>query len=65
MRIGGGKKHGWYYLGDGFIDMTSTPSLSQILSRSTDANIPIRPRPDTSQQRILSLQVILVLFVVH
>jgi hypothetical protein len=28
MRIGGGKKHGWYYLGDGVIDVTSTPSLS-------------------------------------
>jgi hypothetical protein len=28
MRIGGGKKHGWYYLGDGLIDATSTPSLS-------------------------------------
>jgi hypothetical protein len=24
MRIGGGKKHGWYYLGNGFIDVTST-----------------------------------------
>jgi hypothetical protein len=30
MRIGGGKKHGRYYLGDGVIDATSTPSLSQI-----------------------------------
>jgi hypothetical protein len=28
MRIGGGKKHGLYYLGDGIIDATSTPSLS-------------------------------------
>jgi hypothetical protein len=28
MRIGGGKKHGWYYLGDGVINATSTPSLS-------------------------------------
>jgi hypothetical protein len=28
MRIGGGKKHGRYYLGDGVIDVTSTPSLS-------------------------------------
>jgi hypothetical protein len=28
MRIGGGKKHGRYYLGDGIIDATSTPSLS-------------------------------------
>jgi hypothetical protein len=28
MRIGGGKKHGRYYLGDGVIDATSTLSLS-------------------------------------
>jgi hypothetical protein len=28
MRIGGGKKHGRYYLGDGIIDAASTPSLS-------------------------------------
>jgi hypothetical protein len=28
MRIGGDKKHGWYYLGDDVIDTTSTPSLS-------------------------------------
>jgi hypothetical protein len=65
MRIGGGKKHGQYYLGDGVIDATSTPSLSQIRARSTDASILIRPRPETSQQRILSLQVIPVLFVIH
>jgi hypothetical protein len=65
MRIGGGKKHGRYYLGDGIIDATSTPSLSQILARSTDTSIPICPRPETSQQRIISLQVIPVLFVIH
>jgi hypothetical protein len=65
MRIGGVKKHGRYYLGDGVIDVTSTPSLSKIRARSTDTSIPIRPRPDTLQQRIMSLQVIPVLFIVH
>jgi hypothetical protein len=65
MRIGGSKKHGQYYLGDNVIDVTSTPSLSQIRAQSTGASIPMRPRPDTSQQRILSLQVIPILFVVH
>jgi hypothetical protein len=64
MRIGGGK-HGWYYLSDSVIDATSIPSLSQIRARSTDASILIHPRPETSQQRILSLQVIPVLFVIH
>ena len=28
VRVGGGKKHGRYWLGDGIIDSTSTPSLS-------------------------------------
>jgi hypothetical protein len=56
MRIREGKKHGQYYLGDGVIDVTSTPSLSQIQARSTDASIPICPWPDTSQQWILSLK---------
>ena len=28
MRVGGGKKHGRHWLGDGVIDSTSTPSLS-------------------------------------
>jgi len=28
MRVGGGKKHGRYWLGDGIIDTTTTPSLS-------------------------------------
>ena len=30
MRAGQGKKHGQLWLGDGVIDMASTPSLSQI-----------------------------------
>jgi hypothetical protein len=30
MRAGGGKKHGWYWIGDSTIDSASTPTLSQI-----------------------------------
>ena len=30
MRVGGGKKHGRYWMGDGVIDTSSTPTLSQI-----------------------------------
>jgi hypothetical protein len=48
MRVGGGKKHGWYWLGDGAIDMTSTPTLSQIRARSMSVSPAIRPRPDTT-----------------
>ena len=39
MRVGGGKKHGRYYIGDGLLDTASTPTLSQIRARST-ANSP-------------------------
>ena len=38
--------------------------LSQTWARSTNTSIPIRPRPETSQQWIVSLQVIPILFVV-
>ena len=30
MRVGGGKRHGRYWIGDSAIDSTSTPSLSQV-----------------------------------
>ena len=30
MRVGGGKKHGRFWIGDGTIDTASTPTLSQI-----------------------------------
>jgi hypothetical protein len=65
MRIGGGKKHGRFWLGDDVIDATSTPSLSQIQAQSMGVSIPIRPRADNAQHRIMALQVILVLFIVH
>ena len=28
MRVGGGKKHGWYWISDSTIDTASTPTLS-------------------------------------
>ncbi|XP_025822745.1 uncharacterized protein LOC112898605 [Panicum hallii] len=56
MRVGGGKHHGRYWLADGAIDSSSTPSLSQIRARSTSASPVIRPRQDTSQYRIQALQ---------
>ena len=65
MRVGGGKKHGRCWLGDGVIDSTSIPSLSQIRARSTSASPAIRPRPSASQQRVDALEVIPVLLVVH
>jgi hypothetical protein len=65
MRVGGGKKHGRFWLGNGVIDMASTPSLSQIRARSMSSSLAIRIRPDTSQHRVDALQVIPILFIVH
>lgn len=44
MRVGGGKKHGRYWICDGAIDSAATPSLSQIRTSSTGASPAIRPR---------------------
>ena len=60
MRVGGGKKHGRYYLGDSVIDTASTPTLSQIRARSTGSDPGILPRPSQSYS---SVQVISVTFI--
>jgi hypothetical protein len=51
MRVGGGKKKGRYWIADGAIDSSSTPTLSQIRARSTSASPAIRPRQGTSDTR--------------
>ncbi|TVU09326.1 hypothetical protein EJB05_42793 [Eragrostis curvula] len=56
MRMGGGKKHGRYWIGDSTIDTASTPTLSQIRARSTDSAPPIRPRPTATQIQIEQVQ---------
>jgi hypothetical protein len=30
MRVGGGKRHGRYWIADGVIDLSSTPTLSKV-----------------------------------
>ena len=65
MRAGGGKKHGRYWIGEGSIDTTSTPTLSQIRARSTSSSPAIRRRPDTTQAQMEALKVILVSFIVY
>ena len=65
MRVGGGKKHGWFWIGNGTIDMASTPTLSQIRARSTGSSPAIRPRPDSTRFQMNALQVISVLFIIH
>jgi hypothetical protein len=65
MRVGGGKKHGRYWIGDSTLDSATTPTLSEIRARSMSASPAIRPRPDTATHRVAALQVISVLFIVH
>jgi hypothetical protein len=65
MRVGGGKRHGQYWIDDGAIDSSSTPTPSQVRARSTSASPAIRPRQDSSQHRIQQLQVIPYLFIIH
>jgi hypothetical protein len=38
MRVGGGKRHGRYWIADGAIDSSSTPTLSQARARSTGSS---------------------------
>ena len=44
MRVGGGKKHGRYLIGNSTLDPHSTPTLSQVRASSTSGSVPIRPR---------------------
>ena len=57
MRIGQGKKHGRYWLGDGTLESGSVPSLSQIRASTPSGGPAIRQRPSPSQQRVDALQV--------
>ncbi|TVU13225.1 hypothetical protein EJB05_40760, partial [Eragrostis curvula] len=49
MRVGKGKNHGWYWLGDSVIDTASTPTLSQIRARTVSGGPSIRKRPTATQ----------------
>jgi hypothetical protein len=65
MRVGEGKKHGRYWIGDSFIDSASTCTLAEIRARSTSESPAIRPRPSVAQGRVDVLEVVSILFVVH
>ena len=60
MRVGGGKKHGRYYIADSSINPATTPSLSQIRARSTSSSPTIRSYPDSTDVRMAALRVISV-----
>ena len=42
MRVGQGKKHGRFWIGDGVLNMASTPPLHQLRAASTSSSVPIR-----------------------
>ena len=65
MRVGGGKKHGRYWIVDSVIDMASTPTLAQIRARSTSSSPTICPRLDSTQTQMEALQVIFVLSIIY
>ena len=65
MRAGGGKKHGWFWIGDGTIDTASTRTLSQIRAQNISSSPAIRPQLDSTWFQMNALQVISVLFIVH
>ena len=48
MSVGGGKKHGRFWIGNGTIDTASTPTLSQFQAWSTRSSPAIRPRLDST-----------------
>lgn len=45
MRVGEGKKHGRFWLGDGVLDTGSTPPLNRLRAASTSSSVPISQRP--------------------
>ena len=64
MRVGGGKKHGRFWIGDNTIDTASTPTFSQIRARSTSSSRALHPRPNTTEIQMAALKVIFVSSVV-
>jgi len=60
MTIGGGKKHGRYWIGNSVIDRSTTPTLSQIRASTTSVSNrpPICPQPEPAQHRVDALQVV-------
>ena len=65
MKVGGGKKHGRYFIGEGTLDTASTPTLAQVRARTTNSGLPIHPRLSVAELRVQELEVNLGLFIVH
>jgi hypothetical protein len=65
MKVGGEKKHGWYFIGEGTLDTASTPTLAQVQARTTDSGPPIRPRLSVAELRVQEFEVNSDLFIVQ
>jgi hypothetical protein len=64
MRIGGGKKHDHYYMGDNLLDTASTPTLATVKAKDTGNAPPIRPRLSAALAEMERLKVISDLLIV-
>jgi hypothetical protein len=64
MRIGGGKKHDHYYMGDNLLDTANTPTLTAVKAKDTGNAPPIRPRPSAALADMERLKVISGLLIV-
>jgi hypothetical protein len=64
MRIGGGKKHDHYYMGDSLLDTASTPTLAAVKAKNTGNAPPICPRPSAALVEMERLKVISDLIIV-
>jgi hypothetical protein len=64
MRIGGGKKHDHYYMGDNLLDTTTTPTLAAVKAKDTGNAPPICPRPSAALVEMEQLKVISDLLII-
>jgi hypothetical protein len=67
VRIGEGRKHGRYFVGDSLMVPRDVPTLSKVRSRdrATSSAPPIERRPSVTETLNATFQVISVLFVLH
>jgi hypothetical protein len=57
MRIGQGKKHGRFYIGDGILETGCTPPLNRLRAASTSSSVPISQRPTAVESLQVSIPV--------
>jgi hypothetical protein len=65
MRMGHGKKHGHYYMGDSILDTATTPTLAMLKAKDTGNAPPILPRPAAALAHVERLQVISVILILN